>query len=108
MEQIKTTRTTYRPSGPAGIDFCLAALRDSHTLTLYVRNLAKLPPEIANNVTIVTGQLTDASAVEKAVSGGAKTCVSFLGPVLDKLKKGERVCTFLLLSPIRGDEPGSC
>ncbi|KAF2117908.1 hypothetical protein BDV96DRAFT_597771 [Lophiotrema nucula] len=75
-------------TSPSGVDFCLAALRDGHTLTLYVRNPSKLPSEIANNVTIVTGELTDPTAVGKAVSGGAKTCVSFLGPVASALKKG--------------------
>jgi hypothetical protein len=30
-------------TSPAGIAFCLAALRDGHTLILYVRNASKLP-----------------------------------------------------------------
>ncbi|KAJ4350359.1 uncharacterized protein N0V89_008980 [Didymosphaeria variabile] len=55
-------------TSPAGIDFSLAALRDGHTLTLYVRNPSKLPPEIANNATLHKGELTDAAAIEKAVA----------------------------------------
>lgn len=75
-------------TSPAGIAFCLAALRDNHTLTLYVRNPAKLPVEISSNVQTVVGSLTDASKIEEAVSCGAKTVVSFLGPVLSDAKKG--------------------
>ncbi|KAK7185586.1 NmrA family protein [Paraphaeosphaeria sporulosa] len=80
-------------TSPAGIDFSLAALRDGHTLTLYVRNASKLPPEIRENATIHTGQLNDAAAVEKAVASGAKTCVSFLGPVMSDLKRGSTPIT---------------
>lgn len=75
-------------TSPTGIDFCLAALRDGHTLTLYVRNASKLPSEISSNVNIVAGNLTDASKVEEAVACGAKTVVSFIGPVLADAKKG--------------------
>ncbi|KAL5396828.1 hypothetical protein PMIN06_004084 [Paraphaeosphaeria minitans] len=70
------------------MDFSLAAVRDGHTLTLYVRNPSKLSPEIQENATVHTGQLTDAAAVEEAIASGAKTCVSFLGPVMSDLKKG--------------------
>ncbi|KAF2652221.1 NAD(P)-binding protein [Lophiostoma macrostomum CBS 122681] len=78
-------------TSPAGVDFCLAALRDGHTLTLFARNASKLPSEIASNVTIITGQINDASAIEKAVSCGAKTCISFIGPNpnTNSIKKGE-------------------
>lgn len=78
-------------TSPAGIQFCLCALRDGHTLTLYVRSPNKLPDEIASskNVTIHTGNLTDTSRLEKAITSGAKTCVSFLGPVLLTAKKGQ-------------------
>ncbi|OAL52537.1 NAD(P)-binding protein [Pyrenochaeta sp. DS3sAY3a] len=75
-------------TSPTGIDFCLAALRDGHTLTLYVRNASKLPTEISSNVNIVVGNLTDASKVEEAASCGAKTVVSFIGPVMGDAKKG--------------------
>jgi len=71
-------------SSPSGLAFCLAALRDSHTLTLYIRpaSLSKFPSEIStsSNVSIVTGELTNVAALEEAISNGAKTCVSFLGP----------------------------
>jgi NAD(P)-dependent dehydrogenase (short-subunit alcohol dehydrogenase family) len=79
----------FGSTSPAGIAFCLAALRDSHTLTLYVRNASKLPTEISSAATVVVGSLDDAASIEQAVSGGAKTCVSFLGPVQGELKKGQ-------------------
>jgi hypothetical protein len=73
-------------TSPAGTAFCLSALRDSHTLTLYVRTPSKLPLEIASspNVTIITGTLTDAPALDSALACGAKTCISFLGPILNR------------------------
>jgi nucleoside-diphosphate-sugar epimerase len=74
-------------TSPAGIAFCLAALRDGHTLILYVRNFSKLPIEISSIANIVVGQLDDTAALEHAVSH-AKTCVSFLGPNLWNLGKG--------------------
>jgi hypothetical protein len=74
-------------TSPAGIAFCLSALRDSHTLTLYVRTPSKLPQEISSNATVITGDLTNAASLEEAISSGAKTCVSFLGPVLGKGKR---------------------
>jgi hypothetical protein len=79
-------------TSPAGIAFCLAALRDGHTLTLYVRNASKLPSEILSNVNIIVGQLDDMFALESAISE-AKACVSFLGPNLWNLKKGHTPIT---------------
>lgn len=78
-------------TSPAGIQFCFSALRDGHTLTLYVRSPNKLSDSITSNknVTIHTGDLTDIPRLEKAITSGAKTCVSFLGPVLLKAKKGQ-------------------
>ncbi|KAF2791001.1 NAD(P)-binding protein [Melanomma pulvis-pyrius CBS 109.77] len=76
-------------TSPTGIDFCRAALSDGHTLTVFVRNASKLPAEIANDVTTITGQLTDVAALEEAVQGGATTCVSFLGPTIGQSKKGQ-------------------
>ena len=83
----------FGSTSPAGIAFCLAALRDSHSLTLYVRNVSKLPVEISSNTTIITGELNDATAVEKAVSCGATTCISLLGPVLGSGKRGYKPIT---------------
>ncbi|KAH7136149.1 hypothetical protein B0J11DRAFT_520027 [Dendryphion nanum] len=89
-------------TSPVGIDFSRAALRDGHTLTLYVRNPSKIPAEIADKVNVVVGQLTDAHALEKAVGGGANTVVSFIGPVMDQLKKGTTPITdgYRLILPL--------
>ncbi|KAF2731692.1 hypothetical protein EJ04DRAFT_566594 [Polyplosphaeria fusca] len=86
----------------SGVDFCLAALRDGHTLTLFVRNANRIPAEIASHVNKVVGQLNDATAVERAISCGAKTCVSFIGPVAQELKKGHKPVTdgYALILPL--------
>ncbi|KAH7079418.1 hypothetical protein FB567DRAFT_449900, partial [Paraphoma chrysanthemicola] len=78
------------------------ALRESHTLTVIVRNAAKLPAEISSSATVVVGQLTDAVALEEAVACGATTCVSFLGPVMTDLKKGHMPITdgYKLIIPL--------
>jgi hypothetical protein len=73
-------------TSPAGVAFCFAALGDSHMLTLYVRNASKLPSEISSNANVVVGGLDDPAALERAISA-AKTCISFLGPVLSNLTK---------------------
>jgi hypothetical protein len=73
-------------TSPAGIAFCLAALRDGHTLILYVRNASKLPKEISSIADIIVGQLGDVAALQNAICK-AITCVSFLGPNLWNLKK---------------------
>jgi hypothetical protein len=90
-------------SSPCGIAFCLAALRDSHTLTLYIRptSISKLPAEISSSATIVTGDLTDATALERAISSGAKICVSFLGPIMS-VKRGNMPVTdgFKIIVPL--------
>jgi hypothetical protein len=85
----------FGSTSPLGLAFCLAALRDSHTLTLYIRNASKLPASISSSpsVTTIVGDLANVTALETAVSCGAATCVSFLGPVLSNLKKGHRPVT---------------
>ncbi|KAF1996004.1 hypothetical protein P154DRAFT_580246 [Amniculicola lignicola CBS 123094] len=59
-------------TSPTGIDLCLATLRDGYTLTLYLRNASKLPAEISDTATAITGLLDDSTAIEKAVAGSAK------------------------------------
>jgi len=88
-------------TSPSGLAFCLAALRDSHILTLYVRNASKLPIEVSSAATVIVGELSDAVALEKAIASGAKTCVSFLGPV-PSTKKGQMPVTdgFKIIVPL--------
>ncbi|KAH6980673.1 hypothetical protein BKA56DRAFT_550396 [Ilyonectria sp. MPI-CAGE-AT-0026] len=70
-------------TGPSGLQFCSAALKEGHRLTLYIRNPAKLPSDISNNtnVTVIKGALDDESGLRLAISSGAKIFVSFAGPV---------------------------
>jgi hypothetical protein len=85
----------FGSTSPLGLDFAHAALRASHTLTLYIRNPSKLPGSITSSplVTTVIGTLFDASALETAVYCGATTCISFLGPVLGNCRRGDMPLT---------------
>lgn len=83
----------FGSTSPAGQDFCLRALRDSHTPTLYVRSPSELPVEISVEATIIAGNLEEPESLEAAISCGAKTCVSFLGPVLGGGTKGAKPIT---------------
>lgn len=69
--------------GPAGLEFCSAALEEGHQLTLYVRNPTKLPTDISGNakVTVIQGTLEDKSGLQQAITSGATVFVSFAGPV---------------------------
>ncbi|KAJ8195484.1 hypothetical protein LV157_002305 [Aspergillus fumigatus] len=68
---------------PSGLEFCNAALLQGHTLTLYVRNPAKLPNEIRNsaNVSVVKGTLEDIASFQRTATSGPTVFVSFAGPV---------------------------
>ncbi|EXJ77656.1 hypothetical protein A1O3_09885 [Capronia epimyces CBS 606.96] len=69
-------------TGQTGLDFSRLALEQGHSLTLYVRNPAKIPDDIKENskVTVIQSSLEDASALEKAVTSGPTVFVSFAGP----------------------------
>ncbi|KAF2856186.1 NAD(P)-binding protein [Plenodomus tracheiphilus IPT5] len=69
-------------TGPTGLHFCEAALRNNHPLTLYVRNPSKLHPTITSNPTVkvIKGELTSQEGLESAVASGASILISFLGP----------------------------
>lgn len=68
-----------------GLDFCAAALKQGHKLTLYVRNPTKIPPEIASSddVTVIKGNLEDVAGLEQATASGATHFVSFAGPTVN-------------------------
>jgi len=72
-------------TGAAGIVLVREALNTVQgiTLVLYVRSPQKLPQEIAahRDVVVVTGQLTDADALSKALEG-ADAVVSTIGPAV--------------------------
>jgi hypothetical protein len=85
----------FGSTSPLGLAFVHAALSASHTLTLYVRNASKLPGTVSSSplVTTIIGPLADARALENAVSCGATTCISFLGPILASCKRGQMPLT---------------
>ncbi|KAF4277793.1 hypothetical protein KXV95_008658 [Aspergillus fumigatus] len=78
-----TSPSISAASGPSGLEFCNAALLQGHTLTLYVRNPAKLPNEIRNsaNVSVVKGTLEDIASFQRTATSGPTVFVSFAGPV---------------------------
>ncbi|KAL1984024.1 hypothetical protein VTN96DRAFT_9621 [Rasamsonia emersonii] len=69
-------------SGQTGLEFCTAALKQGHRLTLYVRNPNKIPIDVAShaNVTVIKGSLEDVSGLQQATASGATIFVSFAGP----------------------------
>ncbi|KAH7388821.1 hypothetical protein BKA66DRAFT_569133 [Pyrenochaeta sp. MPI-SDFR-AT-0127] len=69
-------------TGPTGLLFAEAALKEGYQLTLFVRNPSKLPARITNNssVTTIQGELSQKDRLEQAARSGATVLVSFLGP----------------------------
>ncbi|KAI0793321.1 NAD-P-binding protein [Abortiporus biennis] len=72
-------------TGPCGIALIQQALAAHHTIVIYARSANKIPSDIASNpsVTIVTGQLTDSDALNKAMVG-VHAVLSALGPPVSK------------------------
>ena len=56
-------------------------------MTAYVRNPSKVPSSWGDDITLVSGELSDAAAVDRAVQG-ADAVVSALGPSLDRKATG--------------------
>ncbi|KAE9369725.1 hypothetical protein N431DRAFT_414017 [Stipitochalara longipes BDJ] len=71
-------------TGQTGVNFCNLALSPphNHTLTLYVRNPAKVPEDISSNsnVNVIEGTLENEATLKTAASCGATIFVSFAGP----------------------------
>lgn len=84
QHQVRGILLTCAAAGPSGIDFCNAALREGHKLTLYARNPSKLPADLSSNplISVIQGQLDDRHGLQHAASCGAKICVSFIGPII--------------------------
>ena len=78
--------TVFGASGGVGREVVTQALDRGDHVTAYVRNPAKL--DLAHpNLTVITGELTDREAVQRAV-GGADAVISALGPSLDRKATG--------------------
>jgi nucleoside-diphosphate-sugar epimerase len=73
-------------TGICGIIFTRAALEHKHRLTLYIRNPAKLPADIAENedVTVIKGELGDEEGLKRAAGCGADVFVCLAGPTLGR------------------------
>ena len=79
--------TVFGATGGVGSKVVDELRRNGHTVTAYVRNPSKVPASWGDAVTVVTGELSDADAVERAVQG-ADAIVSALGPSMDKKAQG--------------------
>ena len=78
--------TVFGATGGVGREVVTQALDASHDVRAYVRNSAKL--DLTHpNLTVITGELTDREAVQRAVHG-ADAVISALGPSLDRKATG--------------------
>jgi putative NADH-flavin reductase len=74
--------TVFGATGGVGREVVAQALDRGNHVTAYVRNPAKL--DLTHpNLTVITGELTDREAVQRAVHG-ADAVISALGPSLDR------------------------
>lgn len=73
-------------TGLCGRVFVEAALEGGHTLTLYVRNPAKVPAEVTQNdrVAVLQGELEDEEGLKRAAECGADVFVCLAGPTMGK------------------------
>jgi putative NADH-flavin reductase len=78
--------TVFGATGGIGHEVVTQALDAGHHLTAYIRNPAKLTATHPN-LTVITGELTDRDAVQRAVHGAAAV-ISALGPSLDRKATG--------------------
>jgi putative NADH-flavin reductase len=78
--------TVFGATGGVGREVVTQALDARHHVTAYVRSPAKLTVTHPN-LTVITGELTDRDAVERAVHG-ADAVISALGPSLDRKATG--------------------
>jgi putative NADH-flavin reductase len=78
--------TVFGATGGVGREVVTRALDAGHHVTAYLRNPAKLTVTHPN-LTVITGELTDRDAVQRAVHG-ADAIISALGPSLDRKATG--------------------
>jgi nucleoside-diphosphate-sugar epimerase len=79
--------TVFGATGGVGSQVVEQLRSRGHDVTAYVRNPSKVPSSWGDDVTVVTGELSDAAAVDRAVAG-ADAVVSALGPSLDRKATG--------------------
>jgi putative NADH-flavin reductase len=79
--------TVFGATGGVGSQVVEQLRSRGHSVTAYVRNPSKVPSSWGDDVTVVTAELSDAAAVDRAVQG-ADAVVSALGPSLDRKATG--------------------
>jgi nucleoside-diphosphate-sugar epimerase len=79
--------TVFGATGGVGSQVVEQLHSRGHRVTAYVRNPGKVPSSWGDDVTVVTGELSDAAAVDRAVQG-ADAVVSALGPSLGRKATG--------------------
>lgn len=70
--------TVFGATGPAGKLLTVRAIQAGHIVTAFARSPAKLG-SLADQVSVVTGELADGEAIDRAVQG-ADAVISLLGP----------------------------
>ena len=79
--------TVFGATGAVGQHLVHALLAKGDTVTAYVRNEAKIPAAWNGTVRVVVGEITDAEAIDKAITG-ADAVASALGPSMDRKATG--------------------
>ncbi len=79
--------TVFGATGGVGSQVVEQLRSRGHHVTAYVRNPSKVPSSWGDDVTVLTGEVSDAAAVDRAVAG-ADAVVSALGPSLDRKATG--------------------
>jgi len=79
--------TVLGATGAVGQHLVHALRAKGDTVTAYVRNEAKIPAAWNGTVRVVVGEITDAEAIDKAITG-ADAVASALGPSMDRKATG--------------------
>jgi putative NADH-flavin reductase len=79
--------TVFGATGAIGSLTVGELLDRGHTVTAYARNPNKIPTTWGEGVGVVTGEMSDAEALDTAIAG-ADVVVSALGPSLDRKATG--------------------
>lgn len=79
--------TVFGATGAIGQLTVAELLQRGHTVTAYARNPGKVPASWGDQVRLVVGEMSDASAIDSAVAG-ADAVISTLGPSMDRKAVG--------------------
>ena len=75
--------TVFGATGAIGQLVVADLLTAGHTVTAYVRNPGKAPATWPQDLRLIVGEITDAAAIDEAVTG-ADAVISALGPSMDR------------------------